>query len=355
MRALLLEGGGAKGAYQAGAIKALKKKGIKFDLIGGTSIGAINAAFCVLNNYDGMYKLWLESDTNLLFGIDPVLIENITNKNFRKIDYKESMNTIKKIIKNRGIDTSIMRKILSKYINENRFRRSKIDFAMNTFNLSNFKEIEVYKKDITDGKLAEHLISSAYLPVFKLERIIDDKFYLDGGLFHNDCPIDMALKYGDEEIYVIKLWQKKLKYNNNRNAKIHIITPREDLGSIMLFEVSKSEYRMKLGYYDTIRYLDKLDGNKYYFKKYSEEYYSRLFDKVTFKRMIKLFNINNTPKSNKEFIIKVIERACKECNIDRFRVYNMPYLITRLKYKLAGKKKSEYYDFIKNIKVDFED
>ena len=39
MRGLVLEGGGAKGAYQAGAIKALEKKGIKFDGVAGTSTG----------------------------------------------------------------------------------------------------------------------------------------------------------------------------------------------------------------------------------------------------------------------------------------------------------------------------
>ena len=36
MRGLVLEGGGAKGAYEAGAIKALQKKKIYFDGVSGT-------------------------------------------------------------------------------------------------------------------------------------------------------------------------------------------------------------------------------------------------------------------------------------------------------------------------------
>ena len=40
--------------------------------------------------------------------------------------------------------------------------------------------------------------------------------------------------------------------------------------------------------------------------------------------------------------------------INRFKVYNMPLLITKLKYNMVKHKKSEYYDFIKNIKVNFE-
>ena len=354
MKGLVLQGGGAKGSYQAGAFKALNERGIFCDVVFGTSIGAINGAFYVIKDFKNLNKLWLSLDSSDLFNIDPDLLLRIENRDFSKEDVKSTLKTFKSMIKSRGIDTSNIRKFLTSSVSPKKFKNSKIDFGLNTFKLSNFKEIEVYKKDIPDDKLIDYLISSAYLPVFKLERIIDDKFYLDGGMFHSDCPIDMALKYGCDEIYVIKLWQKKLKYNNNIGAKVHIITPREDLGSIMLFELSKAEYRMQLGYYDTLRYLDKLDGNKYYFKHYDEEYYSRLFDKVTYKRMIKVFNKNKEPESYKEFIIKIIERACKECNINRFKVYNMPYLITKLKYKLAGKKKSEYYDFIKNIKVDFE-
>ena len=56
-RAIVFEGGGAKGAYEAGAVKALNKKKIFFDGAGGTSIGAINAAFYVVKNFDNLFKL----------------------------------------------------------------------------------------------------------------------------------------------------------------------------------------------------------------------------------------------------------------------------------------------------------
>ena len=44
MLGLVLEGGGAKGSYHAGAIKALHESGYSFDGVMGTSIGAINGA-----------------------------------------------------------------------------------------------------------------------------------------------------------------------------------------------------------------------------------------------------------------------------------------------------------------------
>ena len=42
--ALVLAGGGTKGAYQIGALKALKELGIEIEAITGASIGAINGA-----------------------------------------------------------------------------------------------------------------------------------------------------------------------------------------------------------------------------------------------------------------------------------------------------------------------
>ena len=44
-RALALAGGGAKGAFQAGALLYLAERGMTFDRVGGTSIGALNGAF----------------------------------------------------------------------------------------------------------------------------------------------------------------------------------------------------------------------------------------------------------------------------------------------------------------------
>jgi len=353
MRGLVLEGGGAKGAYEAGAIKALNKRKIKFDCVGGTSIGAINAACYVSSNIESMYKLWLKLDSDDLFGIDTKLLSDFDNNNISKENILKTIQTIKSIIKNKGIETTSIKQVLKKSISERKFRKSKIDFVMVTCNVSKFKPVVAFKEDIPKGKLIEYLLSSAYLPIFKLERIIDGSFYMDGGLYSN-CPVDILIDKGYKEIYAIKAWQSKLKYTPKRGVKVHIITPSENLGSIMLFEHNKAQYRMNLGYYDTLKYLDKLDGNKYYLKNYSEKYYSSLFDRKIYKEIINKYNNGEKPKSNKQFIIKIIELVCKELNIERFRVYNVPFLISKLKYKLAGRFDNKYYYFIKNIKVDFE-
>lgn len=50
---LVLQGGGSLGAYECGVYKALAKRGIKFDILAGSSIGAINSSIiCSAQNAD---------------------------------------------------------------------------------------------------------------------------------------------------------------------------------------------------------------------------------------------------------------------------------------------------------------
>ncbi len=57
LRALVLSGGGAKGAYEAGVITSLWQAQ-PFDIVVGTSIGAINAALTAQNNISGLEAVW---------------------------------------------------------------------------------------------------------------------------------------------------------------------------------------------------------------------------------------------------------------------------------------------------------
>src|SRR5689334_8880263 len=46
---LVNQGGGSLGAYECGVVKVLVKHGINFDIVGGASIGSVNAAILVAN------------------------------------------------------------------------------------------------------------------------------------------------------------------------------------------------------------------------------------------------------------------------------------------------------------------
>lgn len=57
-RALVLGGGGSKGAYEIGVWKALDEMHQQFDLVCGTSIGAMIGVLYVQHDYPKAYDLW---------------------------------------------------------------------------------------------------------------------------------------------------------------------------------------------------------------------------------------------------------------------------------------------------------
>ena len=66
-RALVLAGGGSKGSYEAGFMKALKELGIDYQIVTGTSIGALNGCLLAQNDQDAMENLWQTLDISKVF------------------------------------------------------------------------------------------------------------------------------------------------------------------------------------------------------------------------------------------------------------------------------------------------
>ncbi len=66
MNGLFLQGGGAKGAFQAGAIYGFHEMGMKFDVISATSIGAINSYYVYMGEYEKLIEFWNNVDEDVL-------------------------------------------------------------------------------------------------------------------------------------------------------------------------------------------------------------------------------------------------------------------------------------------------
>ena len=55
---VVLDGGGARGAYQIGAWKALKEAGIRIHAVAGTSVGALNGALICMDDLNKAQDIW---------------------------------------------------------------------------------------------------------------------------------------------------------------------------------------------------------------------------------------------------------------------------------------------------------
>ena len=252
MYGLALEGGGAKGAYQIGAYKAMLEKGYHFDCVVGTSIGCINAALICQGGYELLEDLWNNVDSSL-FGFSPNAVTKIVNREegFRKTRRK----LIKKVVKDKGIDLKKLRKLLEKYVDEDKIRKSSIKFGLVTVRLKGYVPMEVTIDEIPEGQLIDYMIASCSLPVFKLEPMIDDNIYIDGG-YYNVLPLTLLERMGCTNIIGIRVKKFGLiKRIRNKKVKVKIIKPSKNIGPIVLFEPSEIKKNIELGYKETMEQL----------------------------------------------------------------------------------------------------
>lgn len=194
MLGIVLEGGGARGAYQAGVIKCFISNGYIFDGITGTSIGALNGVMLAQGRFDESYELWEEMEFSRLFDFEEKYAEKIGSMNLDKDTVKYFLSKLREAISNKGLDTSKIRALLQEYIDEDKLRNSGKDFGLTTFSFKEMKPYQLFIEDMPEGTVADYVMASANFPGFAKMKI-DDKVFIDGGIYDN-LPINMLVDKG---------------------------------------------------------------------------------------------------------------------------------------------------------------
>ena len=265
MKGIALEGGSSKGAYHLGVLKALFERGYKFKGAVGTSIGAFNAAMIVQGDFDVCYNMWKNMQPKTLFNVDNQFMENLVDKNIDRGMLEYASKEAKKVIKNKGIDTTKLRRILDLYIDEEKIRKSDMDFGLVTIEFDGLKPVpvEIFKEDIPEGKIKDYIMASANLPVFKSEDI-DGRTFIDGG-FYDNCPLRLLESKGYDDLVAVRVSpNRKLREPTNESTKFIEIKPSEPLGRGLIFSNDTIRRNMLKGYFDRIKKIECLKGNKYY-------------------------------------------------------------------------------------------
>ncbi len=341
MMGLVLGGGGVRGSYQIGVFYALKKSHIKIDGFTGSSIGAFNAAMLASKREEELLYFWRNTEIGKVFGFSDELIKLANSDKFNFKILKAGYNDLIKVIKNKGITTDNLLNILNELNIEESLFKSNKEFGLVTVRAHDFKPIYVFKKDLKNGKLNEYLMASCYLPIFKSKKIIDDNYYLDGG-FYDYAPANALLDKGYNKVYVVDLDALGYRRKYKDKDKIILIKPSKNLGSIININQKKVSENILLGYYDTLKIVNNLDGNKFIFKIKSNSYYKFLIRKVSkkkLKEMHKMFRTTN----EKKLILKALEYVMNKEKFSYYEVYNPYKLIKKIK-----KMKKDYgvYSFI---------
>lgn len=268
---LVLEGGGAKGAYQIGAWKALREAGVKIKGVSGVSVGALNGALICMDNLEKANEIWENISYSQVMDVDDAKMDSILRGDLKKVNFNEIVQEGLRVIREHGMDVTPLKNLIAQVCDEEVIRRSPMDFYIVTYSLSDRQLIDVNARDVPEGLIPDMLLASAYLPAFKRETL-HGKRYIDGGV-QDRVPLDSLLNRGYEDIIVLRIFgfgvEKRVKIPEHVN--VTDIAPRQNLGGILEFDSARSRRNMKLGYYDAKRMLYGLAGNEYYLDMELEE------------------------------------------------------------------------------------
>ena len=287
---IVLEGGGARGAYQIGAWKALKEAGIAIGGISGASVEALNGALMCMDDLDRACHIWENLTYSKVMNVSDALIEKFRSKDLEIQDFQELGSAVGKALKDGGLDVTPLKDLIEETVDEERIRASERELFVITYSLTDWKKVVINIKELSDGEMSDALLASAYFPAFKREKL-GGKRYMDGGSADN-VPIEPLLERGYKNLIVIRIYG--LGRDSERfleipeDVAVYHIAPRQDLGGILEFSGKKARKLMTLGYYDAMRSLYGLEGRSYYLDASGGEtyYFDRMMSEL---ELLKLY------------------------------------------------------------------
>jgi NTE family protein len=347
MYGIVLEGGGAKGSYQAGAYKAISENGLEISAVAGTSIGALNGAMIVQGEFETCIDLWNDIKYSDIIRDNDQEINRLLHTRPDRHTVKLVADKLRGVILNKGFDITPFKEMIAKYVNEDAIRRSPIEFGISTYNLTDRTPMELFKGDIPEGEMRDYLLASAYVPFFRLEKI-GGKTFLDGW-FSDNLPYHMLLNKGFRKLIILRTHQMDqgdlddLTYLNPM-----VIAPSEDLGRTFDLDGRRIRKNMKMGYLDASRELKGLVGNRYYILPKDEEFYFNYLANLGEERLRALGDLLNLDASPSLSLLfgEIIPRLWSMLDIEKNHDYQW-FVISLLERALVhlGKDRFEIFDF----------
>lgn len=188
--AVILSGGGARGAYELGVVKALMEQGIVLDLAIGTSIGAINAACLAQDDMERWEKMWCSIRSHDIF--HPLSLRRVTQ-----------------LIRGQCkglLDNSPLEQLLRRELDLDKIKLSRTIVGWCMTDLCT-QETSLATADMMKDmdELIDTLMATSAVPLaFPPRAVRGTGLYIDGGLVRN-TPMKFALEMGIQEIYAILL------------------------------------------------------------------------------------------------------------------------------------------------------
>ncbi|SFZ91774.1 Predicted phospholipase, patatin/cPLA2 family [Flaviramulus basaltis] len=215
MKALVISGGGSKGAYAGGVAEYLiKEEGRNYDMFLGTSTGSLLVPHLAAGQIDKIHQVFTNVNQNDIFSINPFVMRKKDDREYVSIDFINTLWQFIKMKRTFGESKSLRRHIRKHFTYEeyNLIRATKDDVVVTVANLS--KNGVEYKsiKDFSYDEFCDWIwISCNYIPFMSLVKKNGFE-YGDGGL---GCvvPIREAILRGATEVDAVILESENMAYN----------------------------------------------------------------------------------------------------------------------------------------------
>jgi NTE family protein len=185
--AFVLGGGGVLGAHEVGMLKALAERGIRPDVILGTSIGAVNGAMFAADptvaGAERLGRLWAE--TNLGAGMSAGALLRRVSTLARTGTHLQSLDEIRL----RLVDALPVERV----------EQLEVPFQCVAASIERAAE-----HWFTEGDLADIVLASCAVPGILPPVQIGDEHFIDGGIV-NSIPVDRAVALGAKTVYVLQV------------------------------------------------------------------------------------------------------------------------------------------------------
>jgi NTE family protein len=182
--AFVLSGGGSLGAVEVGMLQALVERQIEPDLIVGTSVGAINAAWIAgrpgLAGVSELAALWRSVRRRDVFPVN------------RLAGFEGFIGRADHLVSSKNL-----RRLLSEHLTYERLEQAPVPIRAVTTDITTGLEVVLDKGPSVDAVMASAAIPAVFAPV-----MIDGRFLVDGGVADN-TPISHAVDAGASVVYVL--------------------------------------------------------------------------------------------------------------------------------------------------------
>jgi NTE family protein len=183
--ALVLSGGGSLGAVQVGMLQALTARGVEPDLLIGTSVCALNAAYvaghgATASSLDGLAAIWTRLRRRDVFPLQPARLSAAV------LGWTPSL-----------CPNGALRRLVREHVGFARLEDSAIPLHVVATDVASGEEVL-----LSDGDAVDAVLASAAIPAVFPSIRIAGRDLIDGGVADN-AAVSQAVSLGADVVYVL--------------------------------------------------------------------------------------------------------------------------------------------------------